>query len=178
MVLFPLLFLHIQQLLLQLLSSSHSSWSRLWRDYRLEETKRGLWVSHSCTYSSEHKTSFSAKCSRLKMATSFCYSSHWEVKSNPVHSETGRDCDPWRPTDYNKRDAAPVSQAQALKDSKLASLLLQSTCSLSFTSGLDRGIASCSWCGWSCLGSNISQVFQSCSYNEWGLWPQKSSRIH
>ena len=82
-------------------------------------------------------TSFSAKCSRLKMATSFCYSSHLEVKSNPVHCETGRDCDPWRPTDYNKREAAPVSQGQAFKDSKSAFLLLPSTCSLSFRSGID-----------------------------------------
>ena len=57
MVLFPLLFLHMQQLLLKLLNSSHSSSSLLWRDYRLEEeTKRVLWVSHPQLYilSSEH----------------------------------------------------------------------------------------------------------------------------
>ena len=103
------------------------------------------------------------------MATSVCYSSRWEMKSNPVHSETGRDCEPWRPADYSKRNTEPVSQAQALEDLNLAFLLLQRTCSLSFESGLDWGIASCSWCSWSCLGSSISQVSQSFSYSEWGL---------
>lgn len=80
---------------------------------------------------------FLPRCGPLKMASYLHYFSDSKVTSNSLPSETHRVYNPQQPTDYGKRDSEPLLQVQGLRAWKLLFLLSQSTCSLSFESGLD-----------------------------------------
>lgn len=130
------------------------------RDYRLEGGQRVLFsLPLSCTYSSNIKTSFSAKCSRLKMATSFATLPTGELKSNPVHSRAAEDYGHGGQQITTKGGCTSfpgwATRTRTCISSLTEHLLLE--LQILFRPG---HLPSCSWCGWSCLGSNISQVFK------------------